>query len=286
MSVRQIRELVDEALAIEAQKAKDAGVLGYMARALVQATMPHRPTKETVFERRNGAFSMLLVANPRVGLPYGTYPRLLLAWLTTEAVRTRSPELLLGPTLSGFMDQLGLIPAGGRWGTIPALRDRMKRLFTCSVSCTYEEETQDAGLSFHVAKEYRLWWDPKNPDQAALWQSTVTLSKDFFEEVIDRPVPVDMRAMQVLKRSPMALDIYCWLTYRMSYLKEKTEIPWPVLQSQFGADYADNPQGSRDFKRAFLKHLRTVLVVYKSARVEESRQALILKPGQTHVSTR
>ena len=36
-------------------------------------------------------------------LPFGNYPRLLLAWTSTEAVRTQSRELLLGRSLAEFI---------------------------------------------------------------------------------------------------------------------------------------------------------------------------------------
>ena len=85
------------------------------------------------------------------------------------------------------------------------------------------------------------------------------LSGEFFKEIIERPVPVDMLALKLLKRSPMALDIYFWLTYRMSYLYKDTVIPWPLLQMQFGADYAAEGQGPRDFKKKFLARLKQVL---------------------------
>lgn len=278
-----VGKLVDEALAIEAQAAKEAGALGYMARVLVQATMPHKQVAGDVFERRNGALSLAIIAHPRVGLPYGSYPRLLLAWITTEAVKTKNPELMLGPTLSGFMNELGLIPAGGRWGTIGRLRDQMRRLFSSTISCVMEEATEDLGLRMGVALKYRLWWDPKLPDQAALWLSTVTLSYDFFREITNRPVPIDMRALQVLKKSPLALDIYCWLTYRLSYLDKPTEIPWEALQTQFGAGYPNTPHGLRNFKWNFLRHLRSVQVVYPEAKAADGSYGLFLKPSKPHV---
>ena len=278
-----VSKLVDEALAIETQAAKEAGALGYMARVLVQATMPHKSVPGTEFKRSNGAFTLTILSPSDVGLPYGTYPRLLLAWLTSEAVKTKSPELVLGHTLSGFMNELGLIPAGGRWGTIGRLKDQMTRLFSSYVSCRMAAEMESMGVSFPVAFKYHLWWDPKLPEQAALWLSTVTLSQDFFREIIDRPVPIDMRALKVLKRSPMALDIYCWLTYRFSYLKNKTEIPWPALQAQFGAGYPGTVQGQRNFKKNFLKHLRSVLVVYPKAKAAEGSHGLLLNPSRSHV---
>jgi hypothetical protein len=74
-----------------------------------------------------------------------------------------------------------------------------------------------------------LWWDPKSPDQKELFDSKVILSQPFFREIIDRPVPLDKRALAALSKSPLQLDIYCWLTYRMSYLKRETVIPWEAL---------------------------------------------------------
>lgn len=283
MQANKLTQIVNEALAIETEQAREAGALGYMARVMVQATMPHRKFDGDVFERKNGAFSLAMIAHPGIGLPYGTYPRLVLSWLTTEAVRTKSPELTLGPTLSGFMDQLGLLPTGGRWGTIHPLRDRMTRLFTCAVSCVYRDETHAAGERIQIARKFKLWWDPKRPEQAALWESTVTLSRDFFEEVVDRPVPIDLRALQALKHSSMTLDIYCWLTYRFSYLRKKTEIPWPMLQAQFGAGYPETAQGQRDFKKKFLKYLQPVLVIYPEAKVAEGSYGLVLTPSKPHI---
>lgn len=65
-----------------------------------------------------------------------------------------------------------------------------------------------------------------------------------------------MRVLKDLKRSPLAIDIYCWLTYRLSYMRSITIIPWEVLQVQFGSNYATDQQGVRNFKRAFLRELK------------------------------
>ncbi len=283
MLERNIDKLFAESMAIEAEDAKQAGTLGYMARALTQATMPHKETPGNEFTRRNGNFTLSMVCPNHIGLPYGSYPRLLLSWLTTEAVRTKSPILELGPSLSAFMAELSLIPTGGRWGTIHRLRDQMKRLFSATVSCDYADDTKDGADRYLIAKQYRLWWDPKSPAQVPLWKSTVTLYEDFFREIIERPVPIDMRALKALKRSPLALDIYCWLTYRMFYLRKPTEIPWHSLQLQFGSDYATSTQGLINFKWNFLKHLRTVHVLYPEANVEEGERGLFLKPSKPHV---
>ena len=45
---------------------------------------------------------------PETGLPFGNLPRLLLAWVCTEAVRTQSRELVLGSSLAQVHAKLGM----------------------------------------------------------------------------------------------------------------------------------------------------------------------------------
>jgi hypothetical protein len=277
-----IGKIIAESLAIEAEDAKKAGKIGYMARALVQATLPHKAHRSNEFKRCNGKFE-LSIWSPN-GLPYGSIPRLLLSWVTTEAVFTKSPTLELGPTLSAFMAELGLARTGGARGDITRFRNQTKRLFSSSVYCLYSDQTTDQGKGFTIATDYSLWWSPKVPNQLPLWKSKVTLGAEFFNEIIKRPVPVDMLALKLLKRSPMALDIYFWLTYRMSYLQKDTVIPWPLLQMQFGADYATDGQGPRDFKKKFLARLKQVLTVYDTAKVAPVEVGLLLKPSSPHIA--
>jgi len=213
-------------------------------------------------------------------LPYGTIPRLLLAWLTTEAVKTKSRELELGDSLSGFMAELGMMPTGGRWGSITRLKDQSRRLFASSITAVYENGPGFAVINQAVADRAQFWWDNKHPEQAGLWKSSVTLSENFFNEVIDRPVPVDMRAIKALKKSPLALDIYTWLTYRVSYMRHPAVISWASLSLQFGSDYSR----LRAFREAFLQELRKVMLVYGQVQVEVTEHDLIVKPSLTHIA--
>lgn len=277
---KKINELISAALAIETEEAKEAGKIGYMARSLVQATMPHRKTEEYEFKRTNGVFSLSMLAPSDVGLPYGSIPRVLLTWLTSEAVRTKERELVLGDSLSDFMRQLGMVPTGGRWGSITRLRDQMQRLFSCFISCTYTDDELTARKNILIADESRLWWMPQSPEQVQLFQSTVTLSQKFFEEVTENPVPIDLRAIKALQKSPLALDVYCWLTYRMSYLRKPVVIPWEALELQFGADY----KLTRQFKAAFLEQLKKVSQVYPAANLQAETKGLLLKPSKTSIS--
>lgn len=281
-------KFIAECLAMEAQSAQEAGALGYMARVLVQATMPHSAKAGNEFSRTNGNLHVSILSPSEVGLPYGSYPRLLLAWLTTEAVRTKSSTLHLGESLSEFMRKLGLLPTGGRWGTIPRLRNQADRLFKSYVTA-YEtvqegEHARSRGGNIMVADEWDLWWDPRGAaEQGSLFQSWVKLTDRFYNQIADRPVPIDLRAIGVLKKSPLALDLYAWATYRMSYLSHRTEIPWEALQMQFGADYADTPDGRRNFKKKLIAALCKVSTVYPELRADEGEHGLRLLPSPPHI---
>jgi hypothetical protein len=276
---KNINDLISESFAIEAQDAKEAGALGYMCRSLVQATLPHKKAKGNEFIRKNGSFTLSLYAPGDVGLPFGSIPRLLIAWIATEAVRTKERELILGNNLSDFMRQVGYEPRGGKRGDITRLKNQMERLFSCYISCSYTDKELSQRKNLLIADEYKLWWEPKQPDQVSLFTSSVTLSQRFFEELTTSPVPIDLRALKSLKRSPMALDIYSWLTYRNSYLKRATVIPWEALQTQFGSEY----KRTIDFKISFLEQLKKVHLVYPEARVSENENGLLLKPSPTHI---
>ena len=271
--------LIAESLAMEERLAKDAGALGFMTRAMTLATMPHRAVKGPFFTRRNGKFTKTMSASdPGISLPYGAVPRLVLAWLCTEVVKTRDRDLALGDSMSAFMRELGMLPTGGRWGTIPRLKNQVKRLFSCHISASYDDSEKTILQGHRIADRAVLWWDSP-PDQKTIWNSTVRLSEPFYDEVLAHPIPIDVRALKVLKKSPLALDAYVWLTYRMSYLGRPTTIPWHTLHLQFGSDYTR----TRDFKARFVQALRKVQVIYPYLRLEADERGLTLKPSPTHI---
>lgn len=271
--------LINRALAIEDEMALDADALGFMARAMVQATLPHSKVAGNEFTRKNGNYSLTILSPSSIGLPYGSVPRLLLAWVTTEAVKTKSKELELGDSLSGFMRELDLVPTGGRWGSITRLKEQTKRLFASSITAIYEQGDGTQIINQSVADRAVFWWHPKDPNQTALWKSSISLTETFYREIVDRPVPIDMRAIKALKKSPMALDIYTWLTYRVSYLKKPISIPWASLAMQFGSNYSR----LTDFRVSFLSELKKVVTVYGGVQVEVLPNGLMVKPSLTHI---
>lgn len=280
---KPMENFVSDVIAMEEEEAKQAGMLGYMARIVVQASMPYKKVKGNEYKRKNGNYKLVMFAPSDIGLPYGTIPRIVISWMTTEAVKTMSRELFLGNTLNDFLYELGMVPSGGRWGSTTRVKDQIKRMSGSHISCFYDDKDSFSLDSMKLIKKANLWWSPKDPNQGSLFDSTLTLEEEFFKEITSNPIPVDLRALKSLSKSPMAIDIYNWLTYRMSYLKQNTNIPFESLQVQFGGEYKTDRFGRSNFKKEFLKQLKKVHMVYKKANIEEFDKGIILKPSKSHI---
>ena len=96
-----------------------------MARLMALCSLPRtNPGQRLQYKRVNGPYKLVMIAGADNKLPYGNLPRLLIAWVCTEAVRTQSRELILGSSLSEFMRKLGMDSVGG---ARTRLRNQMRR---------------------------------------------------------------------------------------------------------------------------------------------------------------
>ena len=273
----QIDQLVD---------ARDADPdLGFMARLLALCSLPRtNPKNRHEFKRVNGPYTLYMVAGGGNKLPYGTLPRLLLAWVCTEAVRTQSPELILGDSLSEFMRKVGIYSTSGDKHT--RLRNQMRRLFGCTVSLLYEDARGEATLNAPIARLTEYWWSERQPDARSLWESRIELGEDFFNEIIRCPIPIDMNTLRAMKRSPLGLDLYLWLTYRTFGLKRPLRLTWPLLYRQFGVDPArsNDKFTVRDFRADCLRELTKIKKAWPDLHYSTAKGALILSPSPPRIA--
>ena len=253
--------------------------LGFMARLLALCSLPRtNPGNRHQYKRQNGPYTLYMFAG-RDKLPYGNLPRLILAWVCSEAVRTQSRELVLGKSLSEFMRTLGVYSSSGEKHT--RLRNQMKRLFGCTVSMIYENERGEARVSSLVADRTVFWWSEGKPDQSSLWDSKIELGEKFFNEIINHPVPLNMNTLAALKRSTLGLDLYLWLVYRTFPLRAPLRLPWRLLYSQFGPhpDKASDKVTVQAFRRKALRELKKIKIAWPELNYATAKGVLILHPS-------
>ena len=252
---------------------------GFMARLMVLCSLPRtNPGHRKEYKRVNGPYTLIMTAIGDNKLPYGSSPRLLLAWVSTEAVRTQSRELILGSSLSEFMDKLGMAPVGG---VRTRLRNQMRRLFNAHVRLVYKDERGEASVSSSVADRTEFWWNERKPNQPSLWESKIELGEKFFQEIINHPVPLDMNTLTALKRCALGLDLYLWLVYRTFGLRAPLRLTWRQVYRQFGA-YPDNTTDKRtvlDFRRKVLRELKKIKLAWPGLNYSTAPGVLILHPS-------
>ena len=254
--------------------------MGFMARLMALCSLPRtNPGNRIRYKRVNGPYTLYMTAGGGCKLPYGNLPRLLLAWLSTEAVRTQNRELVLGRSLAEFMRALGIYNSGGQPQT--RLRNQMDRLFHASVQLIYEDEGDKAGISSFVADRTEFWWNERKPNESSLWESKIYLGEQFFNEIISHPVPFDMNTLKALKRCALGLDLYLWLTYRTFALRAPLRLTWQHLYHQFDADpsKAGNHDTVQYFRRKVLRELKKIKLAWPDLNYSTASGVLILHPS-------
>jgi hypothetical protein len=155
---------------------------------------------------------------------------------------------------------------------------------TLSVAGEDQRETQKSYVDMQIAPRGVLWWDPKKTQQDNLWDSWVELGEDFYDAVTAASVPVDLRALRALKRSPLALDLYAWLTYTTFTVSQKHAsrmVPWQGLHAQKGAEYVE----IRQFRAKVLATLKKIRLVYPALKVEGTSEGLVIHPSATAIAS-
>ena len=210
--------------------------LGFMGKLMALCSLPRtNPSRRLQYKRVNGPYTLLMTAVGQTGLSFGNLPRLLLAWVSTEAVRTQSRELFLGASLSEFMRKLGMDPiGGGSRGDRTRLRNQIKRLFNAHIQLAYEDEQVSASVNSLVVSRTEFWWNPKRPGERVGWESKIELGEKFFQEIIRHSVPIDMNILKTLVAGIGPLPV--GETHRTFTLNRPMRLSWACLYRQFGVE--------------------------------------------------
>lgn len=283
LALAKQQTLVQDRLIATAGRLVDAAdEITYQHSILCQTGLPYRDPGADVreWQREQGNAALMIEAGRardpdsgewvKLGLPWGPKARLVLLHLNSEAIRTKSPSVDVGDSLTAFVKRLGL-DTGGR--TVNSIKDQVGALSGALIRMAFSGPQGDFQMDTKVVSGFNLWF-PKDERQRVLWPSTVDLSLDYFESLQRHAVPLDERAIGALSHSAMALDIYAWLSQRLHRIPKphRQLVPWALLKDQFGADY----ERVRKFREVFMTALRQVHVVYPAAKIDVTGKGLFL----------
>ena len=269
------RQAIDAAAAILGD---EDGRFGITHAGFAMTSLPHKRIEEHLW-RREGHRTTLLVESGRdrrgnlVGVPYGSFARLILLYLQTEAVRTGSPEVELGRSMKSWMGRMSLT-TGGR--TYQLVTEQARRISACRL--TFFTERQNGGEARHngaFVQDAISFAGVMEDDQPSFWQDRVRLDDGFWRSLKEHPVPVREEAIRAISTRSLAIDVYIWLAYRLHSLTKPTAVSWAAVHAQFGAGF----KLARQIKPTFLEALKLALAVYPEAQVEPGASGITLHPS-------
>lgn len=255
----------------------------YIHSIMCQVGLPRSKVDGHSFERQSGGVALLVEAGKlwdgmqfvQQSIPYGTMPRLVLAWMNTYAVRFNTPEIPIGDSASDFLKLLGKDVTGGKTGTFTAFKKQVQALSACRLTLGFNSNGMAHTYEGKPIKHFDAWITGRG-SQRPLWPGSVTYSQEYYETLKDHAVPIDLRAFMSLKGSALAMDIYTMLAQRLHRISGRPLIlHWANLRDQFGQEYKGK-NADKDFKEAFLLQLKKVLAVYPQAKVKKVAGALML----------
>jgi hypothetical protein len=259
--------------------------IGIVHAGFAMAALPHKKTVETVWQREGGQITLLVESGldstkRPIGIPYGSIARMIVLYLQTRAVKTRSREVELGASMNAWLNTMG-ITVGGK--TYQIVREQSRRISRCRL--TFFRRTANAEMVTNGAfvRDAILPLDPDSSAQLPLWQERVRLDEGFYHSLIEHPLPVREAAIRQISNRSMAIDLYVWMAYRLHVLSRPVEVGWPALQRQFGQGYNE----MRFFRRDVLAPLRLAMAVYPEASVAvDEKRGLTLYPSPAPVPER
>jgi hypothetical protein len=273
------RRLIEAGAAIKAVPAED---LDYVHTVFTSVYLPVRdPGPLKVWDRRSGQHHLRIEAGSvwseakaqyvELGLPFGARGRLVMIYLTSQAVKTNSPEIEVGDSLRAFVRRLGIGTDGKAVGGV---KEQLRRLSVAVIRMAHVVEGRTRQVNAQIVEGMDMW-ATSDPRQRMLWQDTVLLSERFFRSVRDHAVPLDDRAVAELSNNPTALDVYAWLAARLWRVRGVEHVSWRALHEQFG----QGTESVRKFRQNFLLTLKRVAVVYDPVRRIEATNTGLLLPN-------
>jgi len=279
---RNDRICVDAAYEVMAD---ERGQIGITHAGFAIASLPHKRIQEAVWERDNGQVKLLIESGLNstkqpIGIPYGSIARMILLYLQTQAVRTKSRDVELGASMNAWLGAMGITVGGNSYRLV---REQAHRISRCRL--TFFRRTHGAEMVTNGAfiRDAILPLTPDLSGQGYLWQERVRLDEGFYQSLVEHPLPLREAAIRKISSRSMAIDLYIWLTYRLHVLSSPLAITWSALHGQFGEGYKE----VRFFRRDVLPSLRLALAVYPEARVEiDEKKGLTLLPSPPPVPER
>lgn len=257
--------------------------IGYTSKLFVQALFPYRKTDEEkrVIETAQGR----IIVYADGGLPYGKYPRLIMAYIITRAVENagklkagkidfeQAVRIPLGHSMNHFLQAIGIHGrgTGGKKGTLSIVREQLLRLADARVTVKEDDGVRARGKHTQIMDEWDLWFDARDPNQGSFIESYIKLTPQFFQHIVEAPIPIDLAVLRQLTK-PRSMDIYIWLTVKQFWLSKNNRdsylFTWDMMAQSFATKELITAIDRRNFRNEIKKAIHDLRAVWPNCGIK------------------
>ena len=262
--------LIDQGFELSASP-PHGDIISFMHSIMCQVALPRSKVDGRIFKRRNGDAMLAIEAGTvwdgkdivELPLPYGPIPRLVVAYISTYAIRNRTPEIPFGTSANDAMRLLGIEKSGLVY---QRFRTQISAVAACSITVGFNAGGKAHTFYGKPVEEFEAWIH-RADNRRSQWPAALVLGGRFYETLLEHAVPIDVRALAALKGSALAMDVYLYLVQRLHRIGAPVALTWWMLKEQFGQEYI-GVDALRNFKQAFKKALAEACSLYPDAKVE------------------
>lgn len=266
--------------------APDEADIGFAS--LASSCLPHKsPDASACPERWSGTTDNVEITlhsgryndGRLVGIPYGAKARIILLYLTTQAVKSSEPQVELGASMYAWLRAMNEKRLGGM--TYRLFAEQAKRIAAMTLYATthhgqHSESVSGRGIRALVSHlDQEPLGDYLEPASTSPFPHLAQLQPQFWQAARSHSLPLRLSAISLIGNNSCALDLYVWLIHRLRQLDEPAEVNWERLHGMFGSGY----RHARQMKKPFLEALSLALAVYPQAQVEATDSGIVLLPS-------
>ena len=299
--IEAVKELARRQEREAAQELLQAQDVGYTSKLFVQAIFPYRQVEGNTYSIESGNSSISIVSFN--GVPYGKYPRLIMAYIITRAVENagqlkegklsqeEARRISLGHSMSHFLKAIGIEfrANGGKRGNVTLLRKQIKRLASSVITVQSDDGVHARGSNTQILDDWNLWFDPRDPNQGSFMESELVLTSKFFQYVAESPIPIDLNVLRQLSK-PRSMDIYIWLTLKQYWLAKNNRdvytFTWEMMAANFATKALDSNDARQNFRKEIKKSIRDILTVWPDAGITADTTGVTVTKTATSIRQR
>ncbi|MDU7788929.1 MAG: replication protein RepA [Corynebacterium sp.] len=296
-----VKELARKQEHDAAQELLQAQDVGYTSKLFVQALFPYRKAEnnERVVETAQGIISVY----SRRGLPYGKYPRLIMAYIITRAVENagrlkegkideqEARRIPLGHSMNHFHKAIGVLGrgTGGATGNLKNIREQILRIAGSTITVESDDGVHAQGSNTQILDGWNLWFDPRDPNQGSFMESELVLTEKFFKHIAESPIPIDLNVLRQLTK-PRSMDIYIWLTLKQYWLaknnRDSYTFTWEMMAANFATKTLTTSAQWRDFRTDVKKAIQDILTIWPNAGITADANGVTVTKTTTSIRQR